>query len=129
MQELLEAEQYATIATVQNLYNLANRTAEPLLEHAEASRIGFIPWFPLAAGALAAPGGVVDEIARRHGVSRSAIAIAWLLRRSPVLLPIPGTATVKHLEENVAGAGVRLGDEEFRTLDARGKEAWKAEQA
>jgi aryl-alcohol dehydrogenase-like predicted oxidoreductase len=129
VEDIRAARKYFPVVTVQNLYNLVNRQSEPVLDFCEKEGIGFIPWFPLAAGALAAPGGVVDEIARRHGVSRSAIAIAWLLRRSPVMLPIPGTATVKHLEENVAGAGVRLSDEEFRTLDARGKEAWKAEQA
>jgi len=111
-----------------SLYNLVNRHSEAVLDQCEKEGIGFIPWFPLAAGALAAPGGVVDEIARRHGVSRSAVAIAWLLRRSSVMLPIPGTATVEHLKENVAGATVQLSDDEFRTLDARGKEAWKAEQ-
>ncbi len=105
-----------------------NRHSEAVLDQCEKEGIGFIPWFPLAAGALAAPGGVVDEIARRHGVSRSAVAIAWLLRRSSVMLAIPGTATVEHLKENVAGATVQLSDDEFRTLDARGKEAWKAEQ-
>jgi aryl-alcohol dehydrogenase-like predicted oxidoreductase len=129
VEDIRAARKHFPVVTVQNLYNLVNRQSESVLDFCAKEGIGFIPWFPLAAGALAAPGGVVDEIARKHGVSRSAIAIAWLLRRSPALLPIPGTATVKHLEENVAGAGVRLGDEEFRTLDARGKEAWKAEQA
>ena len=105
-----------------------NRQSEAVLDHCEKEGIGFIPWYPLAAGELAAPGGVVDEIAQRHGVSRAAVAVAWLLRRSPVMLPIPGTATVEHLTENVAGAGLKLTDDEFRTLDARGKEAWRAEQ-
>ena len=129
LEDVRAARRYFRVATVQNLYNLVNRQSEAVLDHCEKEGIGFIPWFPLAAGELAAPGGVVDEIAQRHGVSRAAVAVAWLLRRSPVMLPIPGTATVEHLTENVAGAGVRLGDEEFRTLDARGKEAWKAEQA
>jgi aryl-alcohol dehydrogenase-like predicted oxidoreductase len=128
VEEIRAARKHFAVVTVQNLYNLVNRQSEAVLDYCEKEGIGFIPWFPLAAGALASPGGVVDEIARRHGVSRSAVAIAWLLRRSSVMLPIPGTATVKHLEENVAGASVQLGDDEFRTLDAQGKEAWRAEQ-
>jgi aryl-alcohol dehydrogenase-like predicted oxidoreductase len=128
VEDVRAARGYFRVATVQNLYNLVNRQSEAVLDHCEKEGIGFIPWFPLAAGELAAPGGVVDEIAQRHGVSRSAVAIAWLLRRSPVMLPIPGTATVEHLTENVAGAGLKLTDDEFRTLDARGKEAWRAEQ-
>lgn len=128
VEEIRAARKYFTVVTVQNLYNLVNRHSEAVLDYCEKEGIGFIPWFPLAAGALAAPGGVVEEIAHRHDVSRSAVAIAWLLRRSPVMLPIPGTATVEHLEENVAGATIQLSDDEFRTLDARGKEAWKAEQ-
>ncbi len=128
VEEIRAARKHFPVVSVQNLYNLVNRQSEAVLDYCEKEGIGFIPWFPLAAGALAAPGGVVDEIARRHGVSRSAVAIAWLLRRSPVMLPIPGTGTVEHLEENVAGARIPLSDEEFRTLDARGKEAWRAEQ-
>jgi aryl-alcohol dehydrogenase-like predicted oxidoreductase len=128
VEDVRAARGYFRVATVQNLYNLVNRESEAVLDYCEKEGIGFIPWYPLAAGELAAPGGVVDEIARRRGVSRSAVAIAWLLRRSPVMLPIPGTATVEHLTENVAGAGLQLSDDEFRTLDARGKEAWRAEQ-
>jgi aryl-alcohol dehydrogenase-like predicted oxidoreductase len=128
VEEIRAARKHFPVVTVQNLYNLVNRQSEAVLDYCEKEGIGFIPWFPLAAGSLAAPGGVVDEIASRHGVSRSAVAIAWLLRRSPVMLPIPGTATVEHLEENVAGATIQLSDDEFRTLDARGKESWKAEQ-
>jgi aryl-alcohol dehydrogenase-like predicted oxidoreductase len=118
VQELLEAEQYATIATVQNLYNLANRTAEPLLEHAEASRIGFIPWFPLATGRLAGAGGPLDEISSELGATPSQLALAWLLKRSPVVLPIPGTSTVAHLEDNLMAAGIELSDEQFEALSA-----------
>ena len=128
LEDVRAARRYFRVATVQNLYNLVNRQSEAVLDHCEKEGIGFIPWYPLAAGELAAPGGVVDEIAQRHGVSRAAVAVAWLLRRSPVMLPIPGTATVEHLTENVAGAGLKLTDDEFRTLDARGKEAWRAEQ-
>jgi aryl-alcohol dehydrogenase-like predicted oxidoreductase len=128
VEEIRAAREYFPVVTVQNLYNLVNRQSETVLDYCEKEGIGFIPWFPLAAGALAAPGGVVEEIARRHGVSQSAVAIAWLLRRSSVMLPIPGTGTAKHLEENVAGAGLQLSDDEFRTLDIRGKEAWRVEQ-
>ena len=128
LEDVRAARRYFRVATVQNLYNLVNRQSEAVLDHCEKEGIGFIPWYPLAAGELAAPGGVVDEIAQRHGVSRAAVAVAWLLRRSPVMLPIPGTATVEHLTENVAGAGLTLTDDECRTLDARGKEAWRAEQ-
>ncbi|GBQ38780.1 hypothetical protein AA19596_2389 [Acetobacter fabarum DSM 19596] len=89
-----------------------------MLEYCEANGIGFMPWFPLAAGELAKPGGIVDSIARTHGATPGQIALAWLLRRSPVMLPIPGTSRVSHLEENVAAAAITLSDEEFDQLDA-----------
>ena len=114
--QLEQARAVAPIASVQNLYNLANRSAEKLLDHCEAEGIGFIPWFPLATGELARPGGPLDAPARRHGASASQLALAWLLRRSPVMLPIPGTSSVAHLEDNVAAAGVALTDEEFAEL-------------
>jgi pyridoxine 4-dehydrogenase len=116
--ELQEAQQTATIVSVQNLYNLADRSAEALLEHAEANTIAFIPWFPLATGKLAGSGGPLDEIAARLGASPSQLALAWLLRRSPVMLPIPGTASVAHLEDNVAAAGLQLTDEDVEHLTA-----------
>ncbi|MDI5964431.1 aldo/keto reductase [Streptomyces sp. SL13] len=113
----LEAARAITpIASVQNLYNLANRSAEKLLEHAEANGIAFIPWFPLATGELAAPGGPLDSLAAEHDASPSQLALAWLLRRSPVMLPIPGTSSVAHLEDNVAAAGLQLTDKEFTAL-------------
>ncbi|USI74929.1 aldo/keto reductase [Sphingomonas morindae] len=105
------------VATVQNRYNLADRADEDVLDYCEAHGIGFIPWFPLAAGDLAKPGGAVDRIAQAHGATPGQIALAWLLRRSPVMLPIPGTGNVAHLEENVAAASIRLSDEDFATLD------------
>lgn len=114
--ELEAARKVAEIVSVQNLFNLINRTAEPLLEHAEKNGIAFIPWFPLATGELAAPGGPLDDAAEQHGASASQLALAWLLRRSPVMLPIPGTSTVAHLEDNVAAAGLELSDEEFDAL-------------
>jgi len=114
--QLEQARAVAPIASVQNLYNLANRSAEKLLDHCEAEGIAFIPWFPLATGELARPGGPLDALARRHGASASRLALAWLLRRSPVMLPIPGTSSVAHLEDNVAAAGLALTDGEFAEL-------------
>ncbi len=118
------ARKIAEIATVQNLYNLGNRQSESVLDYCERESIGFIPWFPVAAGSLAKPGGLLDEIAKDHEASHAQLALAWLLKRSPVMLPIPGTSSVSHLEENVAAAGVRLTDDEFRRLsDAGTKDA------
>ncbi len=108
------------VATVQNEFNLANRGAERLLEHCETTGIGFIPWFPLASGKLGRPGGPVDDVAGQLGVSVAQVALAWLLRRSPVILPIPGTASMAHAEDNCAAAAVRFSDDQFRQLsDAR----------
>ncbi len=114
--ELQEAQKTATIVSVQNLYNLANRRAEDLLDHCEQHGIAFIPWFPLATGKLAAAGGPLDRIATEVGAKPSQLALAWLLRRSPVMLPIPGTSTVAHLEDNVAAAEIRLTDGQFAAL-------------
>jgi pyridoxine 4-dehydrogenase len=114
--DVVEAGKTATIVSVQNLFNLAQRDAEPLLEYAEANGLGFIPWFPLATGGLAKAGGPLDEIALGHGSTPSQLALAWLLRRSPAMLPIPGTSSVAHLEDNVAAATIRLSDEEFAAL-------------
>lgn len=116
--ELQQAQQVASIATVQNLYNLANRSSEALLDYAEANDIGFIPWFPLATGALARDGGPLQALSERLGASPSQLALAWLLRRSPVMLPIPGTSTVAHLEDNLAAAGIQLSDADFAELSA-----------
>ena len=109
------------VATVQNRYNLVDRTSEDVLDYCERHGIGFIPWFPLAAGDLAKPGSLLDTIARRHGAAPSQIALAWVLKRSPVILPIPGTSKVSHLEENVAAVNIALSDEEFVALDSEGK--------
>jgi aryl-alcohol dehydrogenase-like predicted oxidoreductase len=114
--DLQQAQQHARIVTVQNLFNLSDRRAEPLLEHCAEQGIGFIPWFPLATGKLARSGGPLDALARQHSATPSQLALAWLLRRSPVMLPIPGTSTVAHLEENVRSATIELTDEEFQEL-------------
>jgi pyridoxine 4-dehydrogenase len=105
------------VATVQNRYNLVDRGSDDVLDYCAANNIGFIPWFPLAAGELTTPGGLVDRIAGAHGASAGQIALAWLLQRSPVMLPIPGTLRVAHLEENVAAAGLSLTADEIVQLD------------
>lgn len=115
--EIEAASKVFKVATVQNRYNLADRASEDVLDHCEKKGIGFIPWFPLAAGDLAKPGGSLDKIAHAHKATPGQIALAWLLKRSPVMLPIPGTAKVAHLEENVAAAAIKLTDEEFAALD------------
>jgi aryl-alcohol dehydrogenase-like predicted oxidoreductase len=116
--ELEEAAKTATIVSVQNLYNLSQRDDEPVLEYAEKNNLAFIPWFPLATGELAKPGGPLDAIAEQHQASPSQLALAWLLKRSPVVLPIPGTSSVAHLEDNIAAAKLELTDEEFAKLTA-----------
>ena len=112
------ASRITPIASVQNLFNLAKRDAEPLLDYATERGIAFIPWFPLATGRLVGDGGPLAAIAERLGATPSQLALAWLLRRSPVMLPIPGTSSVDHLEDNVRGAGIELGDEDFAELSA-----------
>ena len=109
------------VATVQNRYNLVDRASEDVLDYCTEHGIGFIPWFPLAAGDLAAPGSVLDSIAKRYSAAPSQVALAWMLKRSPVMLPIPGTSKVAHLEENVAGVSIELSDEDFKVLDKAGK--------
>lgn len=118
VEEIRQARQLATIVSVQNLFNVAGRDAEPVLDYAEANGIAFIPWFPLATGQLAKPGGPLDALAGKHNATASQLALAWLLKRSPVMLPIPGTRSVEHLEDNVAAGAVTLSDEEFAELSA-----------
>ncbi len=110
------------VATVQNRYNLVDRASEDVLVYCERHGIGFIPWYPLAAGDLAKPGSLLDQIARRHKAAPSQIALAWVLKRSPVMLPIPGTSKVAHLEENVAAVDIKLSDEDFAALDQAGRQ-------
>jgi pyridoxine 4-dehydrogenase len=117
VEELQEAQKVADIVTVQNLFNLTTRDAEPLLEHCQGEGIGFIPWFPLATGDLARAGGPLDALSEELAASPSQLALAWLLRRSPVMLPIPGTSTVSHLEDNLDAATVELSDEQFEQLN------------
>jgi aryl-alcohol dehydrogenase-like predicted oxidoreductase len=115
--DIQAAEKVFVVATVQNLYNLANRQSEDVLNYCEQGGIGFIPWYPLAAGDLAKPGGPLDTIAKRHLATPSQIALAWMLRRSRVMLPIPGTSKVEHLIENVGAASIHLSDHDFSALD------------
>src|SRR5690606_21749817 len=106
-------------------YNLVDRTSEDVLDYCTRHGIGFIPWWPLAKGSLAREDGPLQEQARLHGVSASQVALAWLLKRSPVMLPIPGTSKVRHLEENVRAAGITLSDEAFEALDREGAAAYQ----
>ncbi|SOD61730.1 Predicted oxidoreductase [Streptomyces zhaozhouensis] len=116
--EIEEASRHATVVSVQNRYNLADRAAEDVLEYAEGNGLGFIPWFPLATGALAQGDGPLARVAAEQHASPSQLALAWLLRRSPVVLPIPGTSRVAHLEDNAAAAEVELTDAQFEALAA-----------
>jgi aryl-alcohol dehydrogenase-like predicted oxidoreductase len=121
--DIVAAGGHFRVATVQNRYNLVDRGSEAVLEHCTQAGIGFIPWYPLAAGELARPGSLVDVIARRHGATPGQVALAWLLARSPVILPIPGTSKVRHLEENAAAAALQLSREECAELDRAGHAA------
>ena len=116
VEQIQRAQQIVPIVSVQNRYNLTDRDSEAVLDFCECEGIGFIPWFPLATGDLARPGGPLDEIATRYGASPGQVALAWLLWRSPVILPIPGTSSVEHLVENVAAASLELDEEEFAEL-------------
>jgi len=115
--QLEAAQETATIVSVQNLFNLTARDAEPLLDHCTEHDIGFIPWFPLATGKLLEQGGPLADIAAEIGAEPSQLALAWLLKRSPVMLPIPGTSSVAHLEQNLGAAELELTDEQFAALE------------
>ena len=121
VEEIEAARKVFPVATVQNRYNLIDRGSEAVLDHCAAEGIGFIPWYPLAAGDLARPGTTMDKVVHRANATPSQIALAWVLKRSPVVLPIPGTSRVDHLEDNVAAAGVELSDEDFAALDAQAR--------
>ena len=124
--DIEEASKVFPVVSVQNRYNLVDRGSEDVLDFCEANGIGFIPWYPLAAGELAKDGSILDRIAKKHGAAPSQIALAWVLKRSPVMLPIPGTSKVKHLEENVAAVNIELTDDEFTLLDREGRTASQA---
>jgi pyridoxine 4-dehydrogenase len=115
--QLEEAQKHAKIASVQNLFNLTNRDAEPLLDHCTAQNIAFIPWFPLATGKLLEHDGPLSQIAADTGAEPSQLALAWLLKRSPVMLPIPGTSSVAHLSQNLGAAELELTDDQFAALE------------
>jgi len=119
--EIEAARAVFPVATVQNRYNLVDRGSEKVLDYCEKHAIGFIPWYPLAAGDLARPGGALDAIVKKTGATPSQIALAWVLKRSPVMLPIPGTSKLAHLEDNVAAAQIKLSDEDFKALDQQAK--------
>ena len=119
--DIEEASRYFKVTTVQNLYNFANRRSEAVLDYCEHNGIGFIPWFPLAGGDLVEGHADARAILEKHQASGSQIALAWLLKRSPVILPIPGTGKVKHIEDNVAAAALDLSDEDFATLNSIGQ--------
>jgi pyridoxine 4-dehydrogenase len=115
--EIEQARKVVKIVSVQNKYNIGDRAHEDVVDYCAKHQIAFIPWFPVAAGELARPGGKLDEAAKKHGATVSQLSLAWLLHRSPVMLPIPGTSSVKHLEENIAAAEVKLSDTEWRELE------------
>ena len=115
--DIVAASRVFPVATVQNRYNLTDRASEDVLQHCERHGIGFIPWFPLGSGDLARAGSMLDGIAKRHHAAPGQLALAWLLKRSPVMLPISGTSKVAHLEENVAAAAIDLSDADFMALD------------
>jgi pyridoxine 4-dehydrogenase len=123
VEDIEAASKVFPVATVQNRYNLVDRASEDVLDYCEKNAIGFIPWYPLAGGDLARPGGVLAAVAERHQATLGQIALAWLLKRSPVMLPIPGTSKVAHLEENVAAAAIELSGEELVELDRAAQSA------
>ena len=121
-----EARTYFDVVSVQNQYNLVSRRHEDVLDYCARERIAFIPWYPLGAGRLTREGTVLERTAKELGATAAQVALAWVLERSPVMLPIPGTSRVRHLDENVAAAGLSLGGEQFDALDRAGREEWRA---
>jgi aryl-alcohol dehydrogenase-like predicted oxidoreductase len=117
--DIEQAGKLFPVATVQNAYSLADRDSDAVVDYCEANGIGFIPYYPLGDGDLARPGGPLDKLAKAKGATPGQVALAWLLKRSPVMLPIPGTSKVAHLEENAKAADLILTDEEFASLDRK----------
>jgi aryl-alcohol dehydrogenase-like predicted oxidoreductase len=117
VEEIRQARKVVDIVSVQNEYNITNRKSEEVLNYCEKHNIGFIPWFPVAAGKLAQPGGKLEQAAKKHNATVAQLSIAWLLHRSPVMLPIPGTSSVEHLEENVKSQEISLSKEEMAELE------------
>jgi pyridoxine 4-dehydrogenase len=121
VKEIEQVRKFIDIVSVQNEYNLGNRKSEEVMEYCTRENIAFIPWFPVAAGKLAAPGGKLDAMAKQHGATVSQLSLAWLLHRSPVILPIPGTSSIAHLEENLKAVDVVLSEEEMQELEKAAK--------
>ena len=121
VEQISAARLIVPVVSVQNLYNLGDRKHEDVVDYCAQEKLGFIPWFPMAAGDLARPGGALDKIAQQHGATVSQLALAWLLHRSPVILPIPGTSSVKHLEENTAAASLQLSEAEWKEIEQAAK--------
>jgi aryl-alcohol dehydrogenase-like predicted oxidoreductase len=117
VEELDRARAIVPVVSVQNRYNIADRESEDVLQACERDDLGFLPWFPLATGDLARPGGALDDVARAHNATPAQVALAWLLHHSPVMIPIPGTSSVEHLEENLGAARIELSDDEMEVLD------------
>jgi aryl-alcohol dehydrogenase-like predicted oxidoreductase len=116
--EIDQARKFMEIVSVQNQYNLGDRQHEDVVDYCTKHNLGFIPWFPVAAGKLARPGGPLDAVAKKHDATTAQLSLAWLLHRSPVILPIPGTSSVEHLEENVAAASLKLDPNEWKAIEA-----------
>jgi aryl-alcohol dehydrogenase-like predicted oxidoreductase len=119
--EIEQARKIVEIVSVQNRYNIGDREHEDVLDYCAEHKLAFIPWFPVAAGKLAQPGGKLDAAAKKHGASVSKLSLAWLLRRSPAMLPIPGTGSLSHLEENVGSVNVKLSEKEWQEIEAAAK--------
>jgi pyridoxine 4-dehydrogenase len=122
-EEVAQARKTVAIVSVQNQYNIGDRRHENTLQYSDQHKLGFIPWFPVAAGKLARAGGPLDGAAKRHNITVAQLSLAWLLHHSPVMLPIPGTSSVEHLEENIAAADVKLSADEWKAIESEGKKA------
>ena len=121
--EIEQARKFMDIVSVQNQYNLGDRKHEDVVDYCTENKLAFIPWFPVAGGKLARPGGPLDAAAKRHDATVAQLSLAWLLQRSPVILPIPGTSSVKHLEENIAAAGLKLDANEWKAIEEDAKQS------